>query len=223
MKVSIIVAHPLTDSCNYATALTAAYQLKRKGHEVRFNDLYEEKFDPILKVTEIPKTADLPESVADHCRGIAEAEVIVISYPNLWGKPPAILKGWIDRVMHPGIAYEFLDNAPGEGIPNGLLKASVAIVFNTPNRETERKKNIFGDPLGTIWKNCIFTLCGIGTVYRRIFNAIVTSTEEQRKIWPDEVRQSFTNYWHAIDHLSTSSLIGNSLDCSADFGYSIAI
>jgi NAD(P)H dehydrogenase (quinone) len=114
----------------------------------------------------------------------------VISHPNLWGQLTAILEEWIDRVMRPGIAYEFLDNETGEGITNGLVKASVAIMFRRPNRETEREKNIFGVPLRTIWKNCIFTLCGIGTVYRRMFNVIVRSTEEQRKIWLATVKQS---------------------------------
>jgi NAD(P)H dehydrogenase (quinone) len=190
MKVSVILAHPQKGSFNHALALTAADQLRRNGHEVRFHDLYEEKFDPILNGTEIPKNADLPESIADHCREIAEAEGIVIVHPNWWGQPPAILKGWIDRVIRPGVAYEFLDNDTGEGIPNGLLEARVAIVFNTSNTEAEREKNIFGDPLETIWKNCIFALCGIGNVYRRMYTIIVTSTEEQRKIWLDEVRQS---------------------------------
>jgi NAD(P)H dehydrogenase (quinone) len=190
MKVSVILAHPQKGSFNSAIALTTVDQLKRNGHEVRFHDLYKENFDPILKDTEIPKNANLQESVADHCREIAEAEGIVIVHPNWWGQPPAILKGWIDRVMRQGVAYEFLDNDTGEGIPNGLLKASVAIVFNTSNTETVREKIIFGDPLETIWKNCIFALCGIGTVYRRMFNVIVTSTEEERNIWLDEVRQS---------------------------------
>ena len=190
MKVSVILAHPQKGSFNHAIALTAANQLKQNGHEVRFHDLYEEKFDPILEGTEIPKNADFPESIAERCREIAEVEGIVIVHPNWWGQPPAILKGWIDRVIRPGVAYEFLDNDTGEGIPNGLLKAGVAIVFNTSNTETEREKNIFGDPLETIWKNCILALCGIGNVYRRMFAIIVISTEEQRKIWLDEVRQS---------------------------------
>jgi putative NADPH-quinone reductase len=190
MQISVILAHPQKGSFNHAIALTALDQLCRNGYEVLYHDLYEEKFDPILQSTEIPKYADLPESVIIHCREIAEAEGIVIVHPNWWGQPPAILKGWIDRVLRPGVAYEFLDNDTGDGIPNGLLKAAVAIVFNTSNTETERERSSFGDPLETIWKNCIFDLCGIGSVYRRTLNVVVTSAEEQRKIWLEEVRQS---------------------------------
>lgn len=45
-----------------------------------------------------------------------------------------------------------------KGIPRGLLKADTAIIFNTSNTPEEREMNVFGDPLETLWKNCIFGL-----------------------------------------------------------------
>jgi hypothetical protein len=51
----------------------------------------------------------------------------------------------------------------------------------------EREDLIFNDPLETIWKNCIFGLCGVQNFYRKIFNIIITSTEEIRKDWLAEV------------------------------------
>ena len=133
MKVSVILAHPKKGSFNHAIALTAVQQLQLTGHEVCFHDLYSEKFDPVLTDLEIPKNANLPEAIAGYCNEIAECDGIVIVHPNWWGQPPAILKGWIDRVIRPGIAYEFLEGDSGDGIPNGLLKARAAIVFNTSN------------------------------------------------------------------------------------------
>jgi putative NADPH-quinone reductase len=132
--------------------------------------------------------ASLPQKIAKHCREIAGAAGIVIVHPNWWGQPPAILKGWVDRIIRPGTAYEFLEGDSGEGVPKGLLTAKAALVFNTSNTETKREKEVFGDPLETIWRNCIFGLCGITNFYRRTFNTIVTSTELQRKKWLDEVR-----------------------------------
>ncbi|HXX53096.1 MAG TPA: hypothetical protein VEI28_00855 [Thermodesulfovibrionales bacterium] len=57
------------------------------------------------------------------------------------------------------------------------------------NRDTpaEREIRAFGDPLVTIWKNCIFSLCGVGNFYRKTFRVVVTSTEEQRRQWLEEV------------------------------------
>ena len=74
-------------------------------------------------------------------------------------------------------------------MPKGLLKARSAIVFNTSNTEIRREKKVFGDPLETLWKNCIFSLCGIDEFYRKMFNIVVTSSEEQRTAWLEEIRQ----------------------------------
>ena len=188
MKVSVILAHPDPESFNHAIARTVIEQIKRNGHSVFFHNLYDEDFNPVLGAKEIPSAALLPKSIKDHCEEIRQADGIIIVHPNWWGQPPAILKGWIDRVIRPGIAYEFLEGDSGEGIPNGLLQARVAIVLNTSNTEPEREKKVFGDPLEAIWKNCIFDLCGVRTFHRRTFSIIITSTEDQRRLWLDEVR-----------------------------------
>ena len=119
--------------------------------------------------------------------------------PNWWGQPPAILKGWVDRVMRPGVAYNFLDGDQGEGIPVGLLKASAAIVFNTANTPPEREREVFGDPLQLLWRNCIFDLCGISTFYREMFAVVVTSTYEQRQGWLRKVEEVVGQYFPADD------------------------
>lgn len=194
MKVSVILAHPNKESFNHAIAKAVRDQLQKAGHEIYFHDLYEENFDPILPKEEILKDAFLPPAVDAYCREITKSDGIIIIHPNWWGQPPAILKGWVDRVIRPGIAYEFIENDKGEGIPNGLLKAKFAIVFNTSNTETEREHNVFGDPLETIWKNCIFDLCGVRNFYRRMFNIIVVSTAEQRKEWLTEVKETVRKY-----------------------------
>ena len=194
MKVSVILAHPNSGSFNHAIAEVVLDQLERAGHEICFHDLYREEFDPVLPKEEILKDAFLTPTLKNHCREIAETDIIIIIHPNWWGQPPAMLKGWIDRVIRPGIAYEFIEEDKGEGIPNGLLKAKTAIVFNTSNTETAREINVFGDPLETIWQNCIFGLCGVKNFYRRMFNIIVVSTEEQRSKWLNEVREIVNKY-----------------------------
>ncbi|MCX5843908.1 MAG: NAD(P)H-dependent oxidoreductase, partial [Deltaproteobacteria bacterium] len=169
MNIVLIVAHPNAESFNLAIADTAAEVLRKNGHTVLFHDLYGEGFEPLLPNEELPKDTFLQPVLERHCAEAVSAEGFVIVHPNWWGQPPAILKGWIDRVFRPGVAYEFLEGDSGEGIPRGLLKAHAAVVFNTSNTPHEREMSIFGDPLETIWKECIFGLCGVTTFYRKVF------------------------------------------------------
>jgi len=187
MNILIVLANPDPKSFCYAIAETVIKSLKTNNHIICFHDLYRERFDPILYKEEIPKDADLTDPELNrHCQDIKAADGIVIIHPNWWGQPPAILTGWIDRVLRPGIAYKFIEGDNGEGVPQGLLKAKSAIVFNTSNTSEERETTIFKDPLETIWKNCIFDLCGIKAFQRRIYRIIVTSTEHQRKGWIED-------------------------------------
>jgi putative NADPH-quinone reductase len=189
MKISVILAHPDKNSFNHAIAIAVIEEIKSNGSTVFFHDLYEEKFDPILPAEEIPKDAPLPLAIQSHCDELSAADGIVIIHPNWWGQPPAILKGWVDRVIRPGIAYEFIEEDKGEGIPNGLLKAKFALVINTSNTPTEREKSVFGDPLEALWQKCIFELCGITNFHRKMFNIVVISSPAQRQGWLDESRE----------------------------------
>jgi len=193
MIISVILAHPDPISFNHAIADTVVEALKANGHKVFFHDLYLENFDPLLPAEEIPENAKLSAKIKKHCEEISSADGIIIIHPNWWGQPPAILKGWVDRVIRPGVAYEFLEGDSGEGVPRGLLKAKAALVYNTSNTESKREKKVFGDPLETIWKNCILGLCGVNYFHRRVFNVIVTSTNEQRKIWLESVSKDINN------------------------------
>ena len=189
MKISVILAHPKATSFNHAIAKAVIERIEHNGHKVSFHDLHKENFEPRIPDEEISKDAPLPEVILAHCSEIAEADGIIVVHPNWWGQPPAILKGWVDRVIRAGIAYEFIEGDSGEGVPRGLLKAKVAIVFNTSNTESKREQNVFGDPLETIWKNCVFGLCGVTNFHRRTFSVVVTSTDAQRKTWLDEAKR----------------------------------
>jgi len=190
MRVLVVLAHPRSNSFNHAIGEAAVHVLEAEGHQVAFHDLYAEGFDPILGWKEIPKGSQIDGTIAMHCRDLVEAEGIIVVHPNWWGMPPAMLKGWVDRVIRPGVAYEFLEGDSGDGVPRGLLQARIALVFNTSNTPLQREQEAFGDPLQTLWKNCIFGLCGIGDFHRKSYGVVVTSTEEQRQAWLDDVRET---------------------------------
>lgn len=187
MKISVILGHPRKGSFNHAIAEAVIQTLRKNDHNAYFHDLYEESFDPLLPPSEIPKDGPLDPVIAAHCKEISGADGIIIIHPNWWGQPPAILKGWVDRVLRPGVAYEFIEGDEGEGVPVGLLKARHVLVFNTSNTPLQRELSVFGDPLESLWKTCIFDLCGVRNFHRKMYSVIVTSTQEERTAWLDDV------------------------------------
>lgn len=195
MNILIILGHPDKNSFNHAIANECKQRLSENGHSVTFHDLYEEKFDPLITSKEIPKNSILNDLVKNHCKDLQQSDGIVIIHPNWWGQPPAILKGWIDRIFRPGLAYEFKEDDTGDGIPTGLLKAKTGLVFNTSNTNTNRENKIFGDPLETIWKNCIFDFCGVKNFERKIFRIVVTSSLKEREQWLIETRELIDKYF----------------------------
>ena len=188
MNILLLLAHPRPGSFNHALAHAVRDQLEADGHRVVFHDLDAERFDPVLPPDESARAAVLPPAVAAHCADLVAADGIVVVHPNWWGQPPAILTGWVDRVVRPGVAYEFREGDSGEGVPRGLLKARTALVLNTSNTAPERELAVFGDPLETLWRNCIFGLCGVTDVQRRTFAVLAVSTAEQRRQWLAEAR-----------------------------------
>ncbi len=192
MNVFVVIGHQNQGSFCHAIAAAAVEELEAAGHEVVYHDLYAEKFDPILPQEEIPREADLDPVVARHCRELAAADGYIVVHPNWWAMPPAILKGWLDRVWRQGVVYRF-----GDAGVETLLTGRRAVVFTTSNTPRDDELRLYGDPLENLWKACVFGMCGIEDFTRRNFEPIILSTPEQRAEWLAEVRRivraSFSN------------------------------
>ncbi len=189
MFVSLIVANPKPHSFCHALAMTAASTCRSLGHEVRFHDLYLEAFNPVLDEQELRERRSGSVQVEDHCREAADADAFIIVHPNWWGQPPAILKGWVDRVLRADVAYRFTEGDAGTGIPRGLLKARTAIVLNTSDTPMERELAAFGDPLDTLWGKCIFNYCGVPGFVHHTYSVVANSGAQERNAWLEHARE----------------------------------
>ncbi len=129
------------------------------------------------------------------CLEIGEADGIIIVHPNWWSAPPAIMRGWVDRVLRPGRAYNFVPDGQGGAKPVGLLKATVGLVFTTANTPHDKEVQLFGDPLQTHWLTVVFGLCGVARTERWDFSPIITSTADQRREWLREVDHAVARYF----------------------------
>lgn len=195
MKVSVILGHPYENSFNSAIAATVVGSLKRNGHTVMFHDLYLENFNPVIPKEELVSDQTRDPLVKLHQQEIRETDGIIIIHPNWWGQPPAILKGWVDRVLRENVAYTFPEGDNGGRLPTGLLKAKAGLVFNTSNTPEKREIEIFGDPLSRLWKDCIFDFCGISVFDRIMFRIVADSSRAEREEWLNQTRNMVNHYF----------------------------
>jgi putative NADPH-quinone reductase len=189
----VVLAHPRAGSFNHAIAGRVCRELADRGAQVHFHDLYDEGFDPVLRADEAytsgDRAADVLAATRDpliraHREQLGRASALVAVHPNWWGKPPAIMAGWLDRVLVPGVAYR-LDDAGGA--PESLLRLENVLVVNTSDTTAEREDALFGDPLEAIWRRCLAPYLGGPRVERMVLRVVADADADQRRRWLDEV------------------------------------
>ncbi|MEM7487747.1 MAG: NAD(P)H-dependent oxidoreductase [Pseudomonadota bacterium] len=132
MRALIIFAHPKEDSFSGAVLSTVKARLGAAGAEVRVRDLYRSNFSPVLTSHELNIYLDEVANVEPVAQDVADlqwADTLIFIYPTWWYGLPAMLKGWLDRVLVPGVA--FIMPKDGEDIRPGLTNIRKMGVFTT--------------------------------------------------------------------------------------------
>jgi putative NADPH-quinone reductase len=147
MRVLLVVAHPLEDSFAKAAAARVRATLERRGMFVDLIDLYEESFDPVLGKAEragyfiSPYNAKAVENYAERLR---QADKLALVFPQWWFNLPAILKGFLDRVFVPGVAFE---HKLGGGLIPLLTKIDAFYVVSSTGSPWHVARLYMGDPV----------------------------------------------------------------------------
>jgi putative NADPH-quinone reductase len=114
MRVLYVYCHPLDDSFHAAIRKEALAGLKEAGHAIDLLDLYAEGFDPVLTAE---RRRDYHDPVRNRANNQAYADrlmaanALLVQFPTWSFGPPAMLKGWFDRMFGPGIALDLSDPA----------------------------------------------------------------------------------------------------------------
>jgi len=188
-RALVVLCHPHQTGFNQAVA-EAAVKILGADHAVDVLDLYREAFDPVLPAPELPRKFSFDETVLKYGELVKAASVFVFVHPDWWGGPPALLKGFIDRVFRPGIAYEFdgyefLSKKKAE-----LLSGRKALVFSTTDYPAPEGE----DPSHVIWKKNVFAYCGIRDAQVHTFYDTYNSTFEARHEWIEDVPKKIASY-----------------------------
>jgi NAD(P)H dehydrogenase (quinone) len=180
MKVLYVFAHPEPKSFNAAMKNTALAALKEKGHEVKLSDLYAMGFNPILKASDFPerknpdffnpfleaikasKTGAFSPDIKEEMEKVKWADLLIFQFPIYFTAMPAIMKGWIDRVLAPGFGFNPVTNSAYD---TGLFKGKSAMLAFTAGapKEVYSESGAHGDihrHLESI-THCVFEYMGM--------------------------------------------------------------
>jgi putative NADPH-quinone reductase len=186
MTATIVLAQPKREGFNRAVALAARKALAA-GSPVppKLLDLYADGFDPVLSSEELVRKISLDDATLRYQDALMEADRIVFVHPDWWGGPPAVLKGFLDRTLRPGVAYGQRETDFNEDTGAGLFtgkRADVLITTDARKPENEGKW-----PPSEVWKRHVLSYCGFSDIRVHVFWGMRDSSYAARKAWLDGV------------------------------------
>ena len=183
-NIFIVYGHYNQNSFNAAIKNTFTEAAQKKGHTVDCVDLYKEKFNPVY-------AGEKPDEVVlDHQKRIEASDIIVLIAP-IWNfRMPAIVEGWIDKVLSPPWAFRFKKIIVNYGYPIGNLKGKRAVVFCTYGSPQFAIRTFFLNMPTKRLRRGVFNICGItDVIYKRYF-AVPFVSDQKRKKFLEDVRKT---------------------------------
>ncbi|TBU79420.1 NAD(P)H dehydrogenase [Pseudomonas daroniae] len=178
-RILMIIGTPKSDSLCHSLAEAYALGARTEGHVVRQIRLGEIAFDPVLHEG-YTQSQTLEPDLLEAQRQIHWAQHLVFVYPVWWGGLPALLKGFLDRVLLPGFAFKYRSNSQlWDKLLSGRT-ADLLVTLDTPNWYF---RWIYGAPAHRQMKRTILGFCGIKTLRLAQFSPVRPSSETQRQNW----------------------------------------
>ena len=199
MKTLIVYYHPHEGSFCSAIREAVTSGLHNGGHEHKIIDLSKDGFDPVMREKDLKVFVQAGREGEDGLDGVDPfvlryrkklhwAEHIVMIFPIWWMTMPAMVKGFIDKVIFPGVAYK-MEDGKLVSLLKGLKQVTVITTMNTPS---DVYRNVFGNSLeGSLIKGT-FNQIGVHDIRWISLNKVKQSGDEMRWLWLDEIEKEFT-------------------------------
>ncbi len=147
----VVLAHPAQHSFNASVAETYCEAVRGCGQEVLVRDLYAMDFDPILRDAERPRrhAGHLSPDVRAELDLIGGADIYTLIYPIWFAMPPAMMKGYIDRVLGAGVTAADVQDRAGNSVLSGRRMLSITSsgareIWLDEQAQVESLRNVFG-------------------------------------------------------------------------------
>lgn len=160
MQTTIILAHPWHGSFNKAICDEVVKTLQNKNKTYQILDLNKDGFNPVMTEKELAlfsKGQFADPLVGKYQKALLDTDQLVVIFPIWWGDSPAILKGFIDKVMLKGFAYD----QTATGLVGRLTHIKKAVVITTSETPTFVYKEHLGNPIDNVFLKIFLDGVGI--------------------------------------------------------------
>ncbi|PIF46706.1 putative NADPH-quinone reductase [Chryseobacterium sp. 52] len=178
-RIAIINGHPNQDSFNFGIAEAYKKGAEQSGAEVKMITVAALNFDPVLHFG-YQKRMELEPDLLKAWETIQWADHLVWIHPVWWGGIPALMKGFIDRLFLPGMAFKYRENSVWW---DKLLKGKTGHIITTLDQPGWYYRLFYGRPSVNQLKKSTLEFCGIKPVKVTYVGIIKTSDDIQRKQW----------------------------------------
>lgn len=199
MRTLIVYNHPREGS--FCSAIREAVEngLKTGNHEYKVVDLDRDGFDPVMREKDLAafvKAGRIGEDglenvdpiVLRYMKKLRWAEHLVLIFPIWWMTMPAMMKGFVDKVIFPGVVYKMEDG----NLVSMLSSLKQVTVITTMNTAQDVYKDVFGNSIeGSLIKGT-FNKIGIHDIRWISLNKVKQSGDEKRWLWLDEIETEFS-------------------------------
>lgn len=182
-NILILNGHPNKNSLNFAFAEAYYRGAVDAGAKVSFIHIADLTFNPNLAFGYQHRMELEPDLVAS-LEKIKAADHLVWVHPVWWGGMPALMKGFIDRLFLPGIAFRYRENSVWW---DKLFSGKTARIITTLDQPSWYCRMFFGRPSVNQFKKSVLQFCGISPVKITYISVVKTSTPEQRLKWVDDI------------------------------------
>lgn len=189
-RILVILGHPDRESFCGAIATAYCESAQAAGAEVRRLDLGSLQFDPVLRHG-YRQIQDLEPDLIQAQTDILWANHLVFVYPNWWGSMPAVMKGFFDRTLLPGFAFQYHANDP---FWDRLLTGRSAHLIVTMDTPAWYYRWCFKRPGHNQMKRTILEFCGITPIQLTEITPVRNSTPAQRSRWLTQISRLATNH-----------------------------
>lgn len=180
MKHLIIFAHPNNQQSFNKAILEQVIQASQSLNvETQVRDLYSLNFNPVLSWSELQAATQkiTPTEIQYEQQLIDQSDLITLIYPLWWMGFPAILKGYLDRILSHGFAYK-----TENGVSVGLLQGKKMQHFITIGNNLEKYQNLgFDKSICDCLVNGLFNYCGITDISHQLFGDIYILSDQERE------------------------------------------